>query len=798
MCVGWPHRLDKALRPIVREKMSTKSRRKTPATPVKRPTTGVDEAEEPRPAVDALPTGGAIDVPVNFINESVPVVRRRRSKLAKSSAAAEEAASENESEESLHFSDAEELDDDFTVTVGGIRPDDGESDDSEDEAVLNRVGDIPLSWYDDSDHIGYDIDGKKIAKPTASAIDQLVAETDDPNKLRTIIDPQTGKKIVLSNADLAVLFNMQRNRAPNPAYTSMYDDQPEDSRVDFDPLNHPFARSGPSKKTFVPRLYEMKRLKKMIARRLAALAAPKPETTTDKEGDTIEDLWSDEASLQLDVRGRFRLQHRIPKPNHAPPGTYESYRPPPEYLPSDKAQTKYKMLRVIDRKEHFVPKQFAALRHVPFYSHFIQDVYQRCLDVSMFPRMTRTRLVVDPEKLLPELPEPNDLRPFPERLSFLYKGHTGTVRSLSLSPSGQYLATACDDHLVRIFEVQTGRLMKRYDLGGVVQQVEFSPSKTLNVLVAAVEYSLVFLVPGFCAHPTISEHTIRTLRAPAARVAEEIGAVAGVGSSLGHGITQTRIDLDETAFEGNRDLDDEAERDKRADFLDASAAERHAGIVVKVIMHARVKRFSFHAKGDYLCALCPKDQVKYRQTIMLQLSKRKVFCPFRKFQEIVTDCRFHPTSPLFFLSTTNSVRCYNLLAHKMQRRYKAHGGITTCIDVHAEGDNFIVGDTTHHTAWYDTDFSDKPYKRLKSHRGVVNAVGFHRQPGAYPLFASGSSDGQVHVHHGRVFDDYNKNALIVPLKILKHKSSVYSLAWHPTLPWIFTGTEDGTVSCWTE
>jgi len=29
----------------------------------------------------------------------------------------------------------------------------------------NTVGNIPLSWYDDYPHIGYDLDGAKIMKP---------------------------------------------------------------------------------------------------------------------------------------------------------------------------------------------------------------------------------------------------------------------------------------------------------------------------------------------------------------------------------------------------------------------------------------------------------------------------------------------------------------------------------------------------------------------------------------------------------------------------------------------------------
>jgi ribosome biogenesis protein ERB1 len=412
--------------------------------------------------------------------------------------------------------------------------------------------------------------------------------------------------------------------------------------------------------------------------------------------------------------------------------------------------------------------------------------------------MQRTRLVVDPEKLLPELPDPKDLRPFPEKLSFIYKGHTGIVRSISVSPNGQYLATGCDDHMVRIYEVMTGRLMKRYDVHGVVQQVAFCPNRTLNFLAVSVDYTILFIVPSFCANPSISEHSVRFLKAPGMAPAATGEHHAGGAISAAGGITQATMDKDEVAYQGGRDLHDQQEREKRAEFVDGSAAEREAGIIVKIMLHARVKKFSFHSRGDYLCAICPKDHVKYRQTVMLQLSKRKVFCPFRKFAEIVTDCRFHPREPQFFLSTTNTVRCYNLLAHRLQKKFRAPGGITNCLDIHPEGDNFIVGDTTNHTSWYDCDLSNKPYKRMKSHKSVVNAVGFHPQTEAYPLFASAAADGQCHIFHGKVFDDYNQNALIVPVKILKHQRPVYSLAWHPTLPWIFTSTEDGTVSCWTE
>ncbi|KAG8341058.1 BOP1NT domain [Trypanosoma vivax] len=674
-----------------------------------------------------------------------------------------------------------------------------ESDSSEDEATLNRVGDIPLEWYKDESHYGYDVEGKKLMKSERSALERLLEATDDPNAMRTIYDALHDEKKVLSNADLQMIFNLQRNRTPNPNY-NMYADVVVDT-VEFDPLNHPLARGGgPSKKTFLPADKDMKIIAKMVRR---LMSADKNEALDKKEDEKTEDeltlLW-DNAEVEMDTRTKFKYNNRVPKPKVPPPGTYESYRPPPEYLPGEKAKERFARLRAIDKKEHFLPKAFDALRHVPFYNHTIQDRYQRCLDLAFYPRAQRTRLVVNPAELLPELPDPKELRPYPERLSFQYKGHTATVRSVAVCPNGQYLATACDDHMVRIYEVLTGRLMKRYDMGAPVHQVEFCPAKTLNILAVAVEYSLVFIVPRFVAHEVVNENTLRHLRAPGTAVTNDVGEhIAGGEVSFGGGgITQAALDKDETAHRVVRDLHDTEEKEKRAEFVDASAQERSAGIVLKIALHAKVRRFTFHIRGDYLCALCPKDHVKYRQTVMLQLSKRKVFCPFRKFSEVVTDCKFHPREPIFFLATTNSVRVYNLVAHRLQRRYKALGGVTTCLSVHTEGDNFLVGDTTSHTQWFDCDFSEKPYKRLRSHKGVVNAVAYHCNTKAYPLFASGASDGQVHVFHGMVYDDYNKNALLVPVKILKHRRPVYAIAWHPTLPWIFTSTEDGVVSAWTE
>lgn len=37
-----------------------------------------------------------------------------------------------------------------------------DSDTSDDEHARNTVGRIPMEWYDGYEHIGYDLDGKKV------------------------------------------------------------------------------------------------------------------------------------------------------------------------------------------------------------------------------------------------------------------------------------------------------------------------------------------------------------------------------------------------------------------------------------------------------------------------------------------------------------------------------------------------------------------------------------------------------------------------------------------------------------
>eukprot|EP01118_Nematostelium_gracile_P000431 TRINITY_DN10482_c0_g1_i1.p1 TRINITY_DN10482_c0_g1~~TRINITY_DN10482_c0_g1_i1.p1 ORF type:complete len:107 (-),score=15.79 TRINITY_DN10482_c0_g1_i1:89-409(-) len=100
---------------------------------------------------------------------------------------------------------------------------------------------------------------------------------------------------------------------------------------------------------------------------------------------------------------------------------------------------------------------------------------------------------------------------------------------------------------------------------------------------------------------------------------------------------------------------------------------------------------------------------------------------------------------------------------------------------------------------FDTDLSTKPYKLLRYHRLAVRKVRYHKR---YPLFASCSDDLSVQVFHGMVYDELDKNAFIVPLKILRghqltDELGVMDCVFHPIQPWLFSSGADGTVRLYT-
>jgi ribosome biogenesis protein ERB1 len=149
----------------------------------------------------------------------------------------------------------------------------------------------------------------------------------------------------------------------------------------------------------------------------------------------------------------------------------------------------------MDRPFNFTPKKFDALRKVPLYEDLVREHFERCLDLYMCPRMTRKKMnVTDPNTLIPELPSPSDLKPFPTTISIEFKFHKSCVRSISVSHCGRYLASGDEDHNVVIWDIKSSRVLRKYKFpNAVIDCLEWCPSESKSLL-AVVNEECVYVI----------------------------------------------------------------------------------------------------------------------------------------------------------------------------------------------------------------------------------------------------------------------------------------------------------------
>ena len=81
--------------------------------------------------------------------------------------------------------------------------------------------------------------------------------------------------------------------------------------------------------------------------------------------------------------------------------------------------------------------------------------------VLMGTMYKRKKLNIDEDQLIPKLPKPSELRPFPTMANIYYKGHEARVRGLAIHHSGLFFASGDEMGFVIVWEVLTGRIMRK-------------------------------------------------------------------------------------------------------------------------------------------------------------------------------------------------------------------------------------------------------------------------------------------------------------------------------------------------
>lgn len=652
-----------------------------------------------------------------------------------------------------------------------------------DVEAFNTIGNVPLLAYEEMPHIGYDINGKRIMRPAkGSALDQLLESIDLPVGWTGLLDQLTGELLKLLEDELELIRKIQDQESTD-LNINPYEPTIEWFTLEVEQM--PLTAKPEPKRRFVPSKHEARRVMKIVraireGKILTPEAAKALKEQQEKERLNF-DLWDDDN----DTPNTHVMNLKAPK---LPPPTHEElYNPPAEYLFTEEERKKWEETDPIDREVPFIPQKYLALRKVPGYQEGVRENFERCLDLYLAPRVRHNKLNIDPELLIPDLPLPKDLRPFPIKCLTMYEGHTGRIRTLSVDPTGLWLATGSDDGLVRVWEVLTGRQVYKAQLVDVdedpedrVHAVEWNPDAAATGMLAVAAGEHVYLVV-----PPIFGFDVEN--------AGKLKVESGWGYDKFGNVKKGNFDV-----EGDGIDEDTAPKKEVAKWQTPSKAQAALGVAAVITTKHAIKKVSWHRKGDYFVTVAPEGHNLL--VLVHQVLKHLSQLPFRKLKGIIMDAKFHPFKPQLYVALQRTIRIYDLAEQVLVKKLMPGARLLASIDIHPRGDNLIAASYDKRVLWHDLDLALTPYKTLRYHDKAVRTAKFHKN--TLPLFATASDDGLIHVFHATVYDDLMTNPLLVPLKKLTgHKVvnsiGVLDLCWHPREAWLFSSGADNTARLWT-
>jgi len=646
--------------------------------------------------------------------------------------------------------------------------------------MVNKLDEVELRVLDRELKLEEEAKKARAARETeedpqmSNIINDFVAQCDDPNYFRTVYDKVTGQKVVLSDEDLDLIDRIRRAVYPDKNY------DPYEPYVDFfsnEVSIHPVMNRPEPKAAFIPSLSEKRALTKLVALiRSGRLKPYKPKKKNRDQYKFSYDLWLKDG----DLNDRRHRAH-IPAPKTTLPGHAESYNPPPEYLLSADDVKKWESQSEEERDQFFLPQRFSSLRAVPFYGNTVRERFERCLELYMCPRQRIRRANVDPESLIPKLPRPKDLQPFPSIQSLVFKGHTATVHSLSVEPQGQFIVSGSEDSTVKFWEILTGRCWRTVKFESPVRCVSWCPNPAITV-VTVVTSRQIYMINSLVGDSSVIKDTDTVLRAS-----------SDSADKTGHGDFE-----DSDGQNGEKDTSRSQKKQPLTwNELSETSEDYEVGLRIYLDAPATIDQFTWHPRGDYFAIVMP--DARTLSVVIGHLTRRQSQCPFKRGKHLFQRIAFHPSKPKLFAADDRSVIVYDLTKKLITKKLMSGLKTTSCLAIHPGGDNLLLGSYDPRLVWFDTDLSVKPYKTIRYHKGAIRSACFHKK---YPLFASGSDDAHVIVSHGMVYEDLSENALIVPLKILHGHEHHDTLAvtdcqFHHSLPWIFSSGADKTIRLYT-
>ena len=151
---------------------------------------------------------------------------------------------------------------------------------------------------------------------------------------------------------------------------------------------HPLSNHLPSKKNFNLSRNEQKTINRLVyLYKNGLMPMEKPK----KQENKLFDIWQYENEADLTA---YRPGFGYTAPKRELPDTEESYNNPEN-------------------------KEGGILRRIPRYDNLIEEELERCCDLFLSARTIRKKLDLKENEILPDLPKPEELKPFPTKELFI-------------------------------------------------------------------------------------------------------------------------------------------------------------------------------------------------------------------------------------------------------------------------------------------------------------------------------------------------------------------------------------------
>ncbi len=619
------------------------------------------------------------------------------------------------------------------------KTEDGSSDDSSDEEVLVRTGDVPEKWYDGYEHVGYDINSKKVIKnEEEDEIEKFIKKANDKNWWREIYDSKNNSSVYLSDKDLEIINRIRKGKFANKKVGE------EDYFEDDLPYQiHPLSNHLPSKKNFYFSKNEQKTINRLVyLYKNGLMPMEKPK----KQENKIFDIWEYENEADLTA---YRPGFGFTAPKRELPDNEESYN--------------------TDNKE-------GILRRIPRYDNLIEEELERCCDLFLSARTIKKKLDLKENEILPDLPKPEELRPFPTKECIVYKGHESSIRALCCDPNGNVLISADNGNLVFFWDIPTAKIITKFDLKEKVRCIKIN--KFLHLVVICTVSHVFFILPRYLEK----------------KYKNEVNEIIKnkIYPKIEENFPKTR--KNETEEDNNRTVNDS--------FIwkipkKNSKKEKQGILFYMKWTQGTIKDIVWHNKGDYFGTISKNMQGK-TQVFIHSLTKMTHQLPISHIKGNANCISFIPNKPHFIVATNSNLFIYNLQKQELIKKFISNLNTIHRICLHKNGKDLIAGDKSGKVAWFQLEFSTKPFKLMDYHQDKIKSVDYNNN---YPLFLSCSRNGKLLVYHGKVNEEELIDPLIVPIKVLKTnnvegKNGFTCACFHPKQIWIFSGGEDGKIRLW--